>query len=180
MALASARPILPPSLNRPFRGASKWQSPAHRLAYSRVATRWLAGRSGNALPDGPAGLQRHEPRRFTLAGSLLPKIGEGVEKRESKRCCRVVHRNLGEEPMKGISDGSKGSPGISKRWLNALTMAGSHGSAEPPNTSAASIKSASQTVLGSALGTVRPMKLHPLPRLPRASGKTAAIPNGEP
>jgi hypothetical protein len=28
MALASARPILPPSLNRPFRGASKWQSPA--------------------------------------------------------------------------------------------------------------------------------------------------------
>jgi autonomous glycyl radical cofactor GrcA len=60
--------------------------------------------------------------------------------------------------MKGTSDGSKGSPGISKRWLNALTMAASHGSAEAANTSAASIKSASQTVLGSALGTVRPIK----------------------
>src|SRR5258705_11272328 len=56
--------------------------------------------------------------------------------------------------MKGTSDGSKGSPGISKRWLNALTMAGSHGSAETANTSAASIKSARQTVLGSALGKV--------------------------
>jgi hypothetical protein len=61
--------------------------------------------------------------------------------------------------MKGTSDGSKGSPGISKRWLNALTMAGSHGSAEAPNTSAASIKSASQTVLGSALGMERPIKI---------------------
>jgi hypothetical protein len=61
--------------------------------------------------------------------------------------------------MKGTSDGSKGSPGISKRWLNALTMAASHGSAEAANTSAASIKSASQTVLGSALGTVRPIKI---------------------
>ena len=72
---------------------------------------------------------------------------------------RAVHRNLGEEPMKGTSDVSKGSPGISKRWLNALTMAGSHGSAEAANTCAASIKSASQTVLGSALGKVRPIKI---------------------
>jgi len=37
-------------------------------------------------------------------------------------------------------------------------MAGSHGSAEAANTSAASIKPASQTVLGSALGTVRAIK----------------------
>ena len=77
----------------------------------------------------------------------------------SKRRCRVVHRTWGDEPMEGTSDGSKGSPGISKRWLNALTMAASHGSAEAANTSAASIKSASQTVLGSALGTVRPIKI---------------------
>src|SRR5205823_2013105 len=42
----------------------------------------------------------------------------------------------------------------SRRWLNAFTMAGSHGSAEAATTSVASIKSASQTVLGSALGKV--------------------------
>jgi len=66
--------------------------------------------------------------------------------------------------MKGTSDGSKGSPGISKRWLNALTMAASHGSAEAANTSAASIKSASQTVLGAALGTVQPIQKYPSAR----------------
>ena len=49
---------------------------------------------------------------------------------------------------------------ISKRWPNTFTMAGSRGSAD---TSAASIKSASQTVLGSALGTERPIKI-PLAR----------------
>jgi len=114
--------------------------------------------------------------------------------------CRLtaVHRNLSDEARKGTSDGSRGSPGVSKRWLNALTMAGSHGSAEAPNTSAASIKSASQTVLGSALGTERPIKIpvsasdtrrkhepwrcwcwkrHPLPRLSRSSGKTATVAN---
>ena len=61
--------------------------------------------------------------------------------------------------MKGTSDGGRGSPGVSKRWLNALTMAGSHGSADAPNTSAALIKSASQAVLGSALDTERPIKI---------------------
>src|SRR6267142_99709 len=61
--------------------------------------------------------------------------------------------------MKGNPDGDRGSPRVSKRWLNALNMAGSHGSAEAPNTSAASIKSASQAVLGSALGAKRPIKI---------------------
>ena len=60
---------------------------------------------------------------------------------------------------KATFDDGKGSPGISKRWLNAVTMAGSHGLAEAANTSAASINSDSQTVLGSALGTVRPIKI---------------------
>ena len=75
--------------------------------------------------------------------------------------CRltVVHRNLSDEPMNGAWGGGRGSPGVSKRWLNALTMAGSHGSAEVPNTSAALIKSASQAVLGSALDTERPTKI---------------------
>ena len=40
----------------------------------------------------------------------------------------------------------------SKRWQNTFTMAGSHGSAEAATTSVASIKAASQTVLGSAPG----------------------------
>src|SRR6476661_10671333 len=43
---------------------------------------------------------------------------------------------------------------VSKRWRNAFTMTGSHGSAEAATTSVASIKSASQTVLGSAPGKV--------------------------
>ena len=54
----------------------------------------------------------------------------------------------------GLSGGGRDSPGVSRRWLKAFTMAGSHGSAEAANTSVASIKSASQTVLGSALGKV--------------------------
>jgi hypothetical protein len=40
----------------------------------------------------------------------------------------------------------------SKRWLNAFTMAGSHGLVEVTTTSVAWIRSASQTMLGSALG----------------------------
>jgi hypothetical protein len=70
----------------------------------------------------------------------------------------VVHRNLGDEPLTGTSDGSKGSPGNSKRRLNALTMAGSHGSVEAANSSAASIKAISQSVSGSAVSTLRPIK----------------------
>jgi hypothetical protein len=95
----------------------------------------------------------------TSLAKIQRSLGARARKSESKRRCRVVHRNLDDEPMKGTSDGSKACPGISKRWLNALTMAGSHGSAEAANTSAALIKSASQTVLGSALGTVRPIKI---------------------
>jgi hypothetical protein len=41
---------------------------------------------------------------------------------------------------------------VSKRWLNAFTMAGSHGLAEAATTSVAWIKSASQAMLGSVLG----------------------------
>ncbi len=45
---------------------------------------------------------------------------------------------------------------------NAFTMAGSHGSAEAATTSVASIKSASQTVLGSALGKVERSMIIPI------------------
>src|SRR6266404_5829426 len=54
-------------------------------------------------------------------------------------------------PMAAGSNRGLTSACNSRRWLNAFTMAGSHGSAEAATPSVASIKSASQTVLGSAL-----------------------------
>jgi len=125
----------------------------------------------------------------------------------AKRADKDELRALGGLPEAGhwkvapspadASDGSKESPGNSKRCLNALTMAGSHGSVEAVNSSATSIKSVSQTVLGSALGTVRPikipisasdtrvesmttkmlmLKMTPAAAATRSSGKNAAIP----
>src|SRR5258708_38625055 len=47
----------------------------------------------------------------------------------------------------GSNSGRTTSGRISKRWPNAFTMAGSHDSAEAATTSAASIKSASQTAI---------------------------------
>jgi len=77
------------------------------------------------------------------------QVGQGRRYQlfEAKKQCWLVHRGLGDE-LKGTAGGSSG---IAKRLLNAFSMAGSHASAEAANTSVASIKSASQTVLGSAV-----------------------------
>ena len=121
-------------------------------------------------------------------------IGMGVKfarpsyRSVGQRCCS---RDRAEMPT-GRNRLTKS--GISKRRAKAVTMAGSHGSAEATNASAASIKSASQTVLGSALGTVLPInipasaskyaskafakmsKTTPAAATPGSSGRTAAIP----